>query len=136
MTAAKQKTPVPQLVVPGNLIDEFGATCALRDAFAPTERLYRKQLDQLKALVEEKDAADEFLCKGENFTLRISARSIQRKVDLAKVKKLLGAAKFVEAATVTLTALANYLTKPQIETVTYEEQTGSRSFDPEPIANP
>jgi len=115
-------------------VDDFGDVCAKREAFAPTERLYNRLRDQLKDLVADADPDAEFLVKGERYTLRISARSMQRKVDLPKVKKLLGAARFLEAATVTLTALANYLTKPQIETVVYEEQSGSRSFDPIPIA--
>jgi hypothetical protein len=130
-TAIALEKPVK---IAAQTVDDFGDVCKLRDEFAPTERLYNRLREQLKDLVADADPDAEFLVRGERYTLRISARSIQRKVDVEKVKKLLGAAKFLEAATVTLTALSNFLTKPQIETVVFEEQSGSRSFDPIPLA--
>ena len=137
MTGAK---PTLKLVVPGNLVDEFGDLVAQRDAFAPTEREYQKLYGQLKALVADADPEAAFVCRGERFTLTISARSFESKPDIPAVRKKLGAATFLLVASVTKKALEGWLLKPVIEELCVTTQTGSRSFgsssDCEPSRKP
>jgi hypothetical protein len=126
----------PELIVPGSLVDEYGDVIAARDAFAPTERLYRKLSEQLKNLVAGEDDNAEFLVRGERYTLRISARSMESKVDVPAVRKRLGAATFLLVAQVTKKALEGWLLRPEIEALCISTHTGPRSFDAVPIAKP
>ncbi len=116
--------------IPAALIDEFGDVVLLRDAFAPTERRYAQLREKLKDLLAEAGADEEFTPKGERFTLRISARSIERKVDLKAARRMLGATVFLQVCSVTIAALGNFLAKPQVEALLISERTGSRSYVP------
>jgi hypothetical protein len=119
--------------IPAALIDEFGDIVRLRDAFSSTERRYVKLRDQLKGLVAEAGAEEEFTVRGDRFTLNISARSIERKVDLKAARRHLGAGLFMQCVSVTMSALSNFLSKPEVEALTISERTGSRSYVPNPL---
>ena len=125
--------PVPELIVPADLIDEYGAVTQLRDDFAPTEQLYQKLKGRIAALVANADPESEFLVRGERYIVRISACSMQSTLDIPAVRKTLGAAIFLEVASVTKKALEGFLLKPQIEALCAFARTGSRSYAPTAI---
>lgn len=131
MTALKM--PVPTLIVPASLCDEFGDLSLLRDQFAPTQTRYNKCRDAIAALVKDRDPEDEFKVEGERYRVMISARGFERRVDIAAARKALGAQKFIEAATITLKALEDYLLKPDIDKLVITERTGHRTYLPVPI---
>jgi hypothetical protein len=125
--------PIPTKVrIPAALIDEFGDLVRLRDAFAPNERRYAKLRDQFKELLAEAGAGaeEEFAVSGERFILNISARSVERKVDIKAARRHLGVTVFMQCVSVTLSALSNFLSKPEVEALTFSERTGSRSYVP------
>lgn len=124
------KLPVPELVIPAPLVDEYGDVVALRDAFAPTEARYRKLHELLKLLVVDADPEAEFVVKGERFTLRITARGFESAPDVPRVRKKLGAAAFLAVVSCTKKALEAFLLKPQIEALCVTSQTGPRKFEP------
>lgn len=126
---------VKLIQVPPKTIDDFGDVVKLRDAFAPTERLYQKMRAELATLASAGDPEDEYVVTGERYTLRISACSIERKVDIHKAKRKLGLAAFMECCTVTIKALGNYLAAPDVDALTSSSRTGSRSYVPEAIAS-
>lgn len=128
------KLPVPELVIPAPLVDEFGDICKLRDEFAPTEARYRKLHDLLKGLVIDADPDAEFIVKGDRFTLRISARGFESAPDVARVRKKLTAAIFLSVVTLTKKAIEALFTKPEIDALCVTSQTGHRKFEPVPLA--
>jgi hypothetical protein len=123
------------VVVPPKTVDDFGDVVKLRDAFAPTERLYQKLRNELSGLAAAGDPEAEFVVTGERYTLRISSCSIERKVDIQKARKKLGAAAFLECCSVTLKALGNFLAAPDVDALAVSTRTGSRSYVPVPIAD-
>lgn len=123
------------LLVPPATIDTFGDLLKLRDEFAPTERLYQKCFAELKALAATGDPAAEYIVKGERYTLRISPCSMERKPDVFKARKMLGAAAFMEVVSITLKALGQFLAQPEIDALAVTTQTGSRSYAPTAIAH-
>jgi hypothetical protein len=125
--------PKPTLVVPASLCDEYGDLSILKDQFSPTQTRYNKCRDQLAKLVADYDPDAEFRVEGDRFRVMISARGWERRADKEKVRKALGAQKFLEAASVTLKALETYLLKPDIEKLTFSEQTGPRTYEPVPL---
>lgn len=114
------------------IVDDYGDVAKLRDAFAPTERLYQKLHKQLKELCVGADPNKEFLVKGERYTLRISACKYENQVDVPRAKRKLGVEKFLQCCTVTLAALGNYLSKPDVAALSILVQTSTRTFSPEP----
>ena len=130
---AQPKTPVPTLVVPASLCDEFGDLTILKDQYSPTITRYNKCREAIAALVKDRDPEDEFKVEGDRYRVMISSRGFERRVDNAAARKTLGAANFLEVATVTLKALEDYLLKPDIEKLTITERTGPRTFLPVPI---
>jgi hypothetical protein len=130
----KPAAPVAELIVPDNLVDAYGDLVKARDAFAATEKAYKATHEKLKALVASQPPGAEFVVRGERYTLRISAATFDRKPDVSKVRKLLGAAGFLEVVSVTMKALEGFLLKPQIEAILIVTQTGPRSYDAVPIA--
>lgn len=129
MAPKPSETPTPELIVPGNLIDDYGDLCAKRAEFAPTERAHYKAREALKGLVAGEDPNASFIVRGERYTLTISPCGFESKPDPALVKKKLGAATFLLVVTVAKKALEGWLLKPVIEELCVTTQTGSRSFD-------
>lgn len=126
--------PKPTLIVPASLCDDYGDLSILKDQFAPTQARYNKCREQLAKLVADCDPEAEFRVEGERYRVLISARGFERRVDIAAARKTLGAATFLEVATVTLRALEAYMLKPEIDKITLTEQTGPRSYSPIAIA--
>jgi hypothetical protein len=116
--------------IPAALIDEFGYLAGLRDAFAPTERRFQKLRDQLRELTSDEGAEEEFTVSGERYILDISAKSIERKVNLKAARRKLGVTLFMQCCSVTLSALSNFLAKPDVEALTLSERTGYRRYEP------
>lgn len=125
--------PKPVLVIPAALCDEFGDLTKLKDEFAPTQSRYNKCRAKLADLVADCDPEAEYTVDGDRYRVVISERGLQRRVDVEKVRKALGAQKFMEVATVTLAGLEAYMLKPDIERVTLVERVGPRAYAPIPI---
>lgn len=123
----------PHIEIPSALVDAFGDVVKLRDAFAPTERLYQKLRAQLVALTDEAEADFTTTAKGERWDLAISARKMDNSPDIPAVRKRLGAALFLSIAQVTKKALEGFLLKHEIEELCVTTQTGGRSYDPTPV---
>ena len=130
---ALPKPPVPVVVIPAALCDEFGDLTRLKDEFAPTQSRYNKCRERIAALVAEADPEMEYKVEGERYRVMIGARGLERKVDIALARKLLGAAKFMEVATVTLRSLEAVMLKPDIDKIVLVERTGPRTYLPVPL---
>src|SRR5215472_488582 len=130
---ALPKPPVPVVVIPAKLSDEFGDLSRLKDEFAPTLSRYNKCRERIAALVAEADPEMEYKVEGERYRVMIGARGLERKVDIALARKLLGAAKFMEVATVTLKSLEAVMLKPEIDKIVLVERTGPRTYLPVPL---
>lgn len=128
--------PKPKLVVPASLCDEFGDLTKLKDEFAPTQSRYNKCREKLASIVANEDPESEYTVDGERYRVVISSRGLERRPDIEKVRKVLGAAKFLEAATVTLKALEAFMLKPDIEKICIIERTGPRAYAPIPLVRP
>jgi hypothetical protein len=123
----------PKLIeIEPRLVDDYGDVVKLRDAFAPHERLYNKLQAQLKELCVGADPNKEYVVKGARYTLHISPCKFQNEVDIPRAKRKLGVEKFLEACTLTLKSLGNYLAKPDVDALTISVQGTSRSFSPTP----
>lgn len=120
-------------VIPASLIDDYADAKALHDAFKPTEALYKKLGDELKALVETSTPTATFVVKGKRFSLDISAKAFESVVNVRAAQKKLGANLFITVCTVTLKALGNYLTKPEVDALVTKEQTGARKYETSPL---
>jgi hypothetical protein len=119
--------------IPSSLIDNFGEVSKLREAFAPTEKLYQKLRGEISVLLVDFPDNEAFIGTGVQFTLDASARKMERTVDLVAARKKLGAAGFMEIASVSISALSNLLPKPQVDALTVAEQTGSRTYITTPV---
>ncbi len=133
---AMPKVPVPILIIPASLCDEFGELSKLGEQFAPTLTRYNKCREKLAALVADADPELEFRVEGDVYRVLISERGLERRLDIPAVRKVLGAAKFIEVATVTMKSLEAYLLRPQIEALTLVERTGPRTYSPVPLGHP
>lgn len=122
------------VVVPPHTVDDFGDVLKLRQAFAPTEAKYNRLRAELNALTACADPEAEFVVTGERFTLRISSCSIERRVDIAKARKKMGAAAFLEHCSMTIKALGNFFAAPDVEKLLVSSRSGSRSYTPVPVA--
>jgi hypothetical protein len=120
--------------VPPQTIDDFCDVAKLREQFAPTERRYNKLRDQLKELCKGKDPDASYIMRGERYTLQISPCTWESQVDVPAARKRLGAERFLEVCTVTMRALANLLPKPDVEALTRQVQTTTRTFTPVAVA--
>lgn len=128
--------PKPVLIVPGALCDEYGDLSKLKDDFAPTQSRYNKCREQLAKLVADCDPEAEYSVDGARYRVVISSRGLERRPDIEKVRKALGAAKFLEVATVTLRSLEAVMLRPDIDKICIVERTGPRAYAPIPIARP
>jgi hypothetical protein len=115
-------------VIPASLIDDYCEAKALHDAFKPTEALYTKLGNELKKLLESSPATETFCESGSRFTLDISAGGFESVVNIKAARRKLGAVNFLAAVTVTLKALGNFLTKPEVDALVTKEQTGPRNY--------
>ncbi len=115
------------------IIDEFGDIAKLRADFAPTEKRHKQLSDEIKTWYEDSPADQDFVEKGTRYQLDISPCSNVTLIDVKAAKKKLGLAKFLKCVSITLKALAVFLTEPEIAELTSTEQTGYRSYKPTPM---
>lgn len=118
-----------KVLIPASLIDEFGEVSKLRNDFAPTERLYQRLRSELGELFADADPEQEFGASGEKYSLYVSDRKTERKVDVKAARKRLGAAAFLDVCSVSLKALEAFLLKPEIDALAVSERTGSRRYE-------
>lgn len=119
---------------PPKTIDDFGDVVKLREAFAPTERLYDKLRAQIKDMCRDKDPNEAYFMQGDRYTIKISPCAFESQVDIPAARKRLGAERFLSACSMTLRALTNLLPRPEAEALTISVQTTSRTFTPVAIA--
>lgn len=124
------KAPVQ---IPAALIDQFGELAALRADFAPTERRYQKVRAEIAALLENSAGDEIFLQSGERFKLDISACRMEYPVDVKAARRKIGWTAFLKVCTVTKTALAAFMIKPEIDALCLSSQTGPRTFTAIPL---
>jgi hypothetical protein len=120
------------------LISEAGALDLKIAAFAATgiERR-RKQLgEEFASWYLDKPPDEEFIERGRGFELRVSARRNVTAIDIRGAYKKLGLARFLKSASLTLKALAEFLSQPEIDALSSTARTGSRSFVTTPIGAP
>lgn len=113
------------------LIDEYGAAAELRDRFAPTEKRYHALREEINSWCPEADLT--YTEKGARYMLAISTRAVERKVGAKEAYKALGLAKFLRAASVSLKALGEFLSAPDIDRIAVASRTGSRTISATPI---
>lgn len=118
------------------IIDEFGDVCALRAGFAPTEKRHKQLADEIKSWYEDAAAAREFTEKGDRYQLAISMRSLAKTINIRAAYKKLGINKFLAACTITLKALGELLSEPEVDALWEEDRTGHRSYVTTPFAVP
>ncbi len=117
-----------EIGIPVSLIDAYGEAQAAHDGFKPTEALYQKLGNELKALIQNAPATETFVRSGERYSIDISAQAFESVVNIEKARKKLGAVNFLAAVSVSLKALARYLTQPEVDALVSKEQTGSRKY--------
>jgi hypothetical protein len=122
-----------KIVIPATLVDDYADAKALHDAFKPTEALYKKLGDELKALVEASPATETFVATGARFALDISAQQFESVVNIKAAQAKLGPVKFLKAVSVTLKALGNFLAKPDVDALVTKEQIGPRKYTCTPL---
>jgi hypothetical protein len=127
---AKPISDAKLIKVPVQTVDDFGDVAKLREAFAPTERLYNKLRDQIKELCRGKDPAAAYTMRGDRYTLKISPCTFEAQVDVVAARKKLGAERFLSACSITLRALANLLPRPEVDALTRTVRTTTRTFTP------
>lgn len=118
------------------IIDEFGDVEKQRREFAPTERRHKQLLDEIKSWYESLPGDKDAVEKGTRYQLAISMRANATTVDVKAAHKKLGLTKFLKACTLTLKALGEYLSQPEIDALTATDRTGSRSFVTTPLVGP
>lgn len=119
--------PKPLSILP-ELIDSFCELKKAREDFAATESLYQKAFNQVKATLVDAPAGEMYVVSGKQWTLEISERGMDGKIDAKAARKRLGADIFLKVVQITAKALETYLLKPEIEALTIREQTGARKF--------
>lgn len=116
------------LEIPASLIDDYGEAQAAHDGFKPTEALYQKLGGELKAIVANSLPTETFVRSGATYSIDISAQTFESVVNLKAAKKKLGAVNFLAAVSVTLKALAKFLTQPEVDKLVTKEQIGHRKY--------
>jgi len=117
------------------LIDEAGALDLQLAVFAATgvERRRKQLTEEFGSWYADKAADGEFLERGLAFQLKISPRRNSTSINIRGAYKKLGIARFLQAATLTLKALGEFLSEPEIEALSSTARTGARSFVTTPI---
>jgi tRNA(Ser,Leu) C12 N-acetylase TAN1 len=114
----------------GTLQEEAAPIVAQIKALSEKLKPLQKAEEELKAAVNamDMDADTEGTESGNQYAIEFGKRGTQRKItDMNAVRKLLGAALFMDLAKVNLGDLDKYLTLPQRETVIAVERT-SRNY--------
>jgi hypothetical protein len=116
------------------LIDEAGDIKLKLAAFAATgvERRDKQLTEEFASWYPDKPE-EEFIEKGQRYELRISARRNVTTIDIRAAYKKLGLRKFLSACSLTLKALAEFLTEPEVDCLTSTARTGSRAFVTTPL---
>ena len=117
------------------LIDEYGDVAKLREEFAATEKRYGKLREQLNAAAGELEPDQEFALVGGRWQIAVSAKKLERTVNKKAARKRLGAAAFFNACSITLTALGNLLSKPDVDALADSDRTGARSYTASPVSD-
>jgi hypothetical protein len=111
------------------IIDRYGELKRQVDAFKPTS----DECDAYAKIIQswaENEAADKALeYSGDSYTVQLKAREFARRVtSWARVFKLLGKAKFLELATITLGLIDENIPADKHKEFLIREQTGRRTL--------
>jgi hypothetical protein len=113
------------------IVNEYFDLEQLYKAFQPTSKRREQVRQEIVSWCE--DPAKEYSEKTDRVHLIISPCADKREIDTRAAYKVLGLKQFLLAAKVSMTALADYLTKPVIEAMAVTTQTGPRTLNPTPI---
>jgi hypothetical protein len=120
-----------------DLIDELGTLRQRQAAFAATG--VDKRAAQLQTEISSWHDGDppdaELVERGTYFQIIFSPRRSVSTLNVRGAYKALGLKRFLEACTVTMKALAAFLTPDQVDALVTTERTGSRSLTTTPIAS-
>jgi hypothetical protein len=118
------------------IIDEFGDIALKRLAFAPTEKRFKQLSDEMKSWYQDAPADKTFTEKGQRYQLDVSMCSNVTAINIRAVYKIVGIAKFLKACTLSLKAVGELLSVPEVAAVSSVERTGWRSLATTPISRP
>ncbi len=125
LTIEPAKAPV---VIPPELIDDFGDLCRAVKMFAATQKRYEARRDEIKDLLQGSPVDEIFVQSSARYRLDISACRMERKVDVKAARKKLGTVVFLKVCSITMKALEAFLLKPDIDAICDSSQSGPRSF--------
>jgi hypothetical protein len=124
----------PESVDRAAIVDEYGELKRLEAAFKPTERRLETLRKTIQSWYATEPAEKEFVVEGKKFSVTISAREWEKKVDPKRLYKAVGIRRFLELVSITLEALKTAgLQKLEILCVD-QKQTGKRRLTPTPKA--
>lgn len=122
--------PTPPASIPAKDVDRFCDLYFERIAFAPKEKEYQAFLDVMKLRHKDMPPLEGLTEAGLRYNLSVSMCAKVTTIDVRGAWKKLGAAKFRKVCTVTLKALAEFLTTPEIELLSSSARTGYRTYLP------
>jgi hypothetical protein len=119
------------------VVDEIGS---LTKELAPfkSKIARREELAKVcRSWAADTDAAEPFSVDGERFTVLLSPKGNETALNMVSVWTALGRKKFIQAASISLTALKLLLPEATIASLSSKEQTGSRTLTvtekPQPV---
>lgn len=109
------------------IIDEFGELQRRVDEFRPVAERCTALARTIASWYADEPAGESFVEEGRYYSVQISPRTIKRTVvNMPKLYALLGKAKFLELATVTLAAIDKHVAAPLHAKIIRAEMTGER----------
>jgi hypothetical protein len=127
--------PAPGALTP-NEVDEYRDLSEKRDLFQLSEKRYQALREKLKVRYANEPGDLIFAEVGMRSRIDVSIASTQTTVNIRAAYKKLGVGKFLAICSVTLKALGDLLTVPEIADLTSTSRTGSRSFSVTPLGAP
>ena len=120
------------------LIDEAGDLGRKIAAWKATgiERRDKQIAEEMATWYTDAAADQDFTEKGLRYTLSVSPRANQTSINIRAAYKILGLAKFLTACTLTLKALKQHLSEPEVLALTSSDRTGHRTYGLTPIIGP
>lgn len=120
------------------LIDEAGDLRQKIAAWKATgiERRDKQLAEEMASWYTDAAADQDFTERTNRYTLSVSPRANQTSINIRAAYKILGLKTFLTACTVTLKALKEHLSEPEVLALTSSERTGHRTYGLTPIVRP
>lgn len=109
------------------IIDEYGELQRRVDEFRPVAERCAMLARTIASWYADEPPEESFVEEGRRYSVQISPRTVKRTiVNMAKLYALVGKAKFLEMATVTLSAVDKHVAAPLHSKFIRAEMTGER----------